>query len=32
MEYKQINGKNSINQQAEEIINKYGLSKRSLPK
>ena len=26
MEYKQINGKNSINQQAEEIINKYGLS------
>ena len=26
MEYKQINGKNSINQQAEEIINNYGLS------
>lgn len=26
MEYKQINGKNSINQQAEEIINSYGLT------
>lgn len=26
MEYKQVNGKNSTNQQAEEIINNYGLS------
>lgn len=26
MEYKQVNGKNSTNQQAEEIINNYGLT------
>lgn len=26
MEFKQVNDKNSTNQQAEEIINNYGLS------